>query len=71
MEPDDLRALIASCLIRITMNTGETFEVASPELILVADNTATVMVKRNGKLRNVMLALLNIANAESSADSPQ
>lgn len=69
MEPDDLIARISACPLRITMNTGETFDVEKPEFITVADTTANVLVSRNGRKRNVLLALLNIANVESLSES--
>ena len=65
MEPEDLIARIGACPLRITMNTGETFDVEKPEFITVAETTANVLVTRNGHKRNVLLALLNIANVET------
>ncbi len=41
MEPDDLIARIGGCPFRITMNTGETFDVEKAEVITVAETTAT------------------------------
>ncbi len=53
------------------MNTGETFDVEKPEFITLAETTANVLVNRNGHKRNVLLALLNIANVESFEASKQ
>ena len=71
MEPDDLIARIGACPLRITMSTGETFDVEKAEFITVAETTANVLVNRNGHKRNVLLALLNIANVESLEASKQ
>lgn len=69
MGSTDLREMIPTCPLRITMTTGEEFEVEKPEFILVADYTATVLVNRDGVKRNVHLVLMNIANVESLAES--
>ncbi|MEN0111499.1 MAG: hypothetical protein AAF805_12330 [Planctomycetota bacterium] len=69
MEADDLLARIDACPLRITMTSGETFDVEKPEFINVADTTANVLVNRTGKKRNVLLALLNIAAVESLSES--
>lgn len=69
MEASDLRLMVSTCPLRITMNTGEVFEVEKPEFILVADYTVTVLVDRDGVKRNVHLALMNIANVESLNES--
>lgn len=69
MEADELRAMVATCPLRITMTTGEVFQVEKPEFILVADYTATVLVQRDGVMRNVHLVLVNIANVESLSES--
>ena len=69
MEPDNLRELVQACPIRLTMNNGETFDVEKPEFIMVAEFDVAVLVTRNGTKRNVLLALDNIASAESTASS--
>ena len=69
MEPDNLRDLVQACPVRLTMNNGETFDVDKPEFIMIAGFDVAVLVNRNGKKRNVLLALDNIASAESTADS--
>lgn len=69
MEADDLRAMVRTCPLRITMTSGESFEVEKPEFILVADYTFTVLVNRDGVERNVHLSIMNIANVESLAES--
>lgn len=69
MEPDNLRDLTQACPVRLTMNNGETFDVEKPEFIMVAEFDVAVLVNRDGVKRNVLLALDNIASAESIAES--
>ncbi|MEM6655733.1 MAG: hypothetical protein AAF596_08020 [Planctomycetota bacterium] len=69
MEPDNLRDLVQACPVRLTMNNGETFDIEQPEFIMVAEFDVAVLVNRDGVKRNVLLALDNIASAESIAES--
>ncbi|MEM8865657.1 MAG: hypothetical protein AAGF31_08970 [Planctomycetota bacterium] len=69
MEPDKLRELIHACPVRLTMNNGETFDVEKPEFIMIAEFDVAVMVTRNGRKRNVLIALDNISSAESLSTS--
>ena len=70
MQPDSLRDLVQACPIRLTMKNGEMLDVEKPEFIMVAEFDVAVLVDRDGVKRNVLLALDNIANAESIAPSP-
>jgi hypothetical protein len=69
MEKSDLESMIPGCPLRITMTSGETFDVEKPEFILVAEYTVAILCDRDGVKRNVLLALMNIANVESLAES--
>ncbi|MEM1305420.1 MAG: hypothetical protein AAGG46_11020 [Planctomycetota bacterium] len=69
MEPDNLRDLVQACPFRLTMINGETFDIEQPEFIMVAEFDVAVLVNRDGVKRNVLLALDNIASAESIAKS--
>lgn len=67
MEKSDIEGLVTACPLRITMTSGEVFEVEKPEFITVADYTVSILCDRDGAKRHVLLALMNIANAESLA----
>lgn len=69
MESNDMLARISACPLRITMNTGESFDVEKPKFITVGDTTAIVLVTRNGRKSNVLLSLLNISNVESLSET--
>ena len=61
MEPDELRAWIAKSPVRIRMNNGDTYDVASPEFALVSDYSVAVLTRENGRMLNKLLALVNIS----------
>lgn len=69
MEPDNLRELIHACPVRLTMNNGDVFDVEKPEFIRIAEFDVAVLVNRNGRKRNVLIALDNISSAESLSRS--
>ena len=61
MEPDELRAWIAKSPVRIRMNNGDMYDVASPEFALVSDYSVAVLTRENGRMLNKLLALVNIS----------
>lgn len=66
MEAETLRNVrLSDYPIRLTANNGQTFDVESPEFIMVSDYEATVMVKREGGMRNVTISILNLVSVES------
>lgn len=69
MEKEDIEGMVRVCPLRITMTSGEVFEVEKPEFITVAEYTVSILTDRDGVKRHVLLALMNIANVESLAES--
>jgi hypothetical protein len=70
MEPDELRDWIRRCPVRIRMNSGDTYEVPSPEFALVSDYSVAILTRENGRMLNRLLSLMNISEVceLSSAD---
>ena len=69
MEPDTLRGYtFADFPIRLKVTNGESFEIASPEMMMVGDYEVGVMVRRNDAMRIVTISLINIVTAESLAE---
>jgi hypothetical protein len=61
MEPEDVREWLKKCPISIRMNNGDNYEVTSPEFALVGDYSVAVLSRRNGRMINSLLALVNIS----------
>lgn len=61
MEPDEVKDWLRRCPIRIRMNTGDTYEVPSPEFALVSDYSVAVLTRENGRMLNRLLALVSIS----------
>jgi hypothetical protein len=61
MEPDEAREWLRRCPIRIRMNNGDTYDVPSPEFALVGDYSVVVLTRRDGRMLNLILALVNIS----------
>jgi hypothetical protein len=61
MEPDEVRGRLRRCPIRVRMNNGDTYDVPSPEFALVGDYSVAVLTRKDGRLLNLLLALVNIS----------
>lgn len=70
MDSSNLRDLHRACTVRLTMNNGETLDIEKPEFIMVGDFDIAVVVDRDGRKRNVLIALDNISSSESLVGSP-
>jgi hypothetical protein len=65
VDRETLTNLIQQGPVRIKMNNGDMFEVHDPDLTLVSDIAADVLVRGDdGKLRNTYLALVTICSVE-------
>jgi hypothetical protein len=74
MEPDDLREWLKKCPVTLLINNGDTYEVASPEFALVGDYSVAVLSRKNGRMLNSLLALVNISEisgVHQPADQPR
>ncbi|MCC7474845.1 MAG: hypothetical protein IT425_05580 [Pirellulales bacterium] len=71
MEPDEVRTWLRRSPIRIRMNNGDMYEIASPEFAIVGDYSMSVLVRDNGRLLNKILALVNISEITEAAESAQ
>jgi hypothetical protein len=43
------------------MNNGDTYDVPSPEFVLVSDYSVAILTRDNGRMLNRLLALVNIS----------
>jgi len=66
MDREELTQCIAEGPILIRMNDGRSYEVPSPEMIVVSDISATVLCRSesDGKLRSVRLPLVTMSAVE-------
>jgi hypothetical protein len=71
MEPTEVRDWLRRCPIRIRMNTGDTYDVPSPEFALVSDYSVAVLTRENGRMLNRLLALVNISEIVDLSESAE
>jgi hypothetical protein len=71
MEPDEMKDWLRRCPIRIRMNTGDTYDVPSPEFALVSDYSVAVLTRDNGRMLNRLLALMNISEVIDLSESAE
>jgi hypothetical protein len=65
MDRQELNKLIAEGAVRITMNSGRTFDITSREFALVSDIAAYVLYRaEDGKLRTAVLPLVTMSVVE-------
>lgn len=70
MDCEELRLLIRQEPLRINMNDGSSFEIASPEMVSVSDISAAVLCGgKDGKLRHAHLPLVTMAVIEPLLDA--
>ena len=65
MDREELRSLIAEGPVRITMNSGRTFDVPNREFALVSDVAAYVLYRaEDGRLKTAVLPLVTMSVVE-------
>jgi hypothetical protein len=70
MESEDLQRLLEDCPLLIRMNDGREYFIEKPELIVVADYSAAILVDDNGVKRIAAISLINIASVIQHAAAP-
>jgi uncharacterized protein (UPF0216 family) len=70
MESEDLQRLLKDCPLLIRMNDGREYFIEKPELIVVADYSAAILVDDNGVKRIAAISLINIASVIQHAAAP-
>jgi hypothetical protein len=71
MEPDEMKDWLRRCPIRIRMNSGDTYDVPSPEFALISDYSVAVLTRDNGRMLNHLLALVNISEVIDLSESAE
>ncbi len=65
MDREELNMMIREGPVRITMNSGQVFEIPSPEFAIVSDISAYVLLRsEGGKLIAARLPLVTISAVE-------
>jgi hypothetical protein len=65
MDCEELKNLIAEGPVRITMNSGRTFDIPNREFALVSDTTAYVLYRaEDGRLKTAVLPLVTMSVVE-------
>lgn len=64
MEKKDLEEQLPNCPLRIRMNEGREYDVEKPEFIMIGSYTASVLIRKDGAMRPVLLTMVNITSVE-------